>query len=146
MQDLYGWTKLREHNGVSAFSRESETSDFKTFKGEYYVDKPPNQASRYVYDNFPALNEEFGSDDVEYFQLVKRINDNMQTMACSFNPKGPVSGREMETISVYLDLGNGSYSDISVSINDDEPPRKQGNVRAVLELGLTLYDPVPGED
>jgi hypothetical protein len=37
---MSGWTQLREVNGVDGFACDSENSDFKTFKADYYVDKP----------------------------------------------------------------------------------------------------------
>jgi hypothetical protein len=42
LKDMVGWTKIREtENGVVGFVKESEDSDFKTFKAEYYINKSP---------------------------------------------------------------------------------------------------------
>jgi hypothetical protein len=53
MTHMSGWEKIRETNGVAGYTRASEGTSHKTFKAEFFVDKPPKFVSRYIFDNFP---------------------------------------------------------------------------------------------
>jgi hypothetical protein len=44
-------------------------------------------------------------------------------------PKGPVASRELETCSVYLDLGEENYDAAGFSIDSGKPAR-EGYVKA----------------
>jgi hypothetical protein len=66
LQDFNGWTRIKEANGVSGYIRDSDGTAHKTFKADFFVDKPPKWTARYIFENFPSLNMEFNDDDLEY--------------------------------------------------------------------------------
>merc|ERR1712038_1137680 len=95
MMDMSGWDKIKEANGVMGFTRPSGESDFKTFKAEFYVNKPPNWVGRYIFENFPELNREFQNDDLEHIIEIRSINENMHVHEVAVKPIGPAYGREL---------------------------------------------------
>jgi hypothetical protein len=61
-----------------------------------------------------------------------------------FKGHGLLSGRDVDTFGVFLDLGSDTYAQIGLTCDTGRPPRP-GYVRADLTGALNLYEPV-GED
>jgi hypothetical protein len=58
-QDMAGWTEIKQScPNVTAYQRESEQSDFKSFKAEAFYNKPPEKVARYIWANYAKLNME----------------------------------------------------------------------------------------
>ena len=142
--DMSGWDKIKEANGVMGFTRPSGESDFKTFKAEFYVNKPPNWVGRYIFDNFPELNREFQNDDLEHIIEIRSINENMHVHEVAVKPIGPAYGRELQTVGVYLPTGENQFTEVGVSVTKQNPLRP-GYCEAELIFGVSNYAPV-GDD
>jgi hypothetical protein len=144
LQDMSGWTKIKEANGVLGFTRESEGCAHRTFKAEYFLEKPPKVVARYIFENFPELNEEFNSGDLDLVRETEQFGPNMHTHEVAIKPIGPVSGRELDVVGIFLETGEETYVDVGVSIENGRE-RREGYVTAELVLGVTYYEPV-GDD
>jgi hypothetical protein len=77
MKDVNGFTKIYEGNEVTGYTRANAQTNFNTLKVEYFVNKPPQAVSRYLFENYAALNEEFQEEDIDFFKVVHRFNDNI---------------------------------------------------------------------
>jgi hypothetical protein len=66
-KDVLGWEKIKERNGVVGYKRPNPETSFDTFKAECFIEKPPRVAGKYIWDNFPQLNMEMQSEDIESF-------------------------------------------------------------------------------
>ena len=142
--DMSGWNKIKEANGVMGFKRESKDSDFCTFKAEFYVNKPPEWTGRYIFENFPALNEEFQNDDLEHIKELRSINENMHVHEVAVKPVGPAYGRELQTVGVFLPTGENQFTEVGVSVEKTTPLRN-GYCEAELIFGLSNYEAL-GDD
>ena len=147
MQDLTGWTKLKENNGVIGYTMPNTDTNFNSLKVEMFIDKPPKDCARYVYDNFGALNKEFEADDMEQFEMVKEINENVRLFNVKIYPKGPVSSRFLTTCGVFLDLGNDTYVQVGTSVDQTwfgvETP--EGCVHGHLTMAVYVWEPIAGD-
>jgi hypothetical protein len=141
LSHISGWKKIGERHGVAGYTRSSEGSNHKTFKAEFFVEKPPKFVSRYIFDHFPELNEEFNSDDLESVRETRSEGPNMHLHEVLVKSHGPVNARELETCGVYLELGDEIYCEVGVSVDTGRPPRPNC-VKAELILGVSHYEPV----
>ena len=81
MQDVLGWSKIKENDGVAGYQRPNEEFDFDSLKVEWYADKPASQISRYVFENVHTLNESLNPENIESFKIIKEINDNIRVFS-----------------------------------------------------------------
>jgi hypothetical protein len=58
-QDLSGWNLIGELNGIFSYSRPTPGTDLLTLKINFFVDKPPEFISKYIFDNWGDINQEF---------------------------------------------------------------------------------------
>lgn len=147
MQDLSGWKKIKENNGVVGYSQPNTDTKFDSLKVECFFDKPPKDCARYIFDNFGAINLEFEPDDIKQFDMVKEINENVHLFNVQVHPKGPVSSRFLQTCGVFLDLGNDTYSQVGVSVDQSwmgvQVP--EGCVAGKLTMAVYIYEPLAGD-
>ena len=141
INDMSGWTKFSEGNGIVIYYRAPEDSDLRAIKVDYYVDKPCTEVAKYCFHNYHDLNMEFSPGDFEYFNIREKLNENMHIHDVAINSIGPINGRELQTVGILLELGDDNYAEVGTSINMDRPIR-EGYVEAVLSYGVTLYEPV----
>ena len=139
LQTDEGWTKIQEENDVVGFTRETEGSNINTFKCEFYIDKSPQVVSRYYFENIGSLNLEFQSEDVESFEVTKEINEDLHFFYYSLHPNGPVSGREFESLGMYIQLGEESFCQVGCSI-DTGLAVKEGYSRGDLVFDLLICE------
>ena len=123
LNDMTGWKKLNDVDGVTGYEKPSDGIEFRTYKADFYINKPPKATSRYVFDNYAELNVELNPEDMEYYREKEKINDNMKIHEVCLGPKGPVYGREISTVSIYLELGDDTFAEIATSIEPLTPVR-----------------------
>ena len=77
IHDIQGWTRIETDSElVNCFRRPSPENNFDIFKGEIYYEKPPNVVSRYIFDNFTAINNELMSEMFDYWRDVQKYGEN----------------------------------------------------------------------
>jgi hypothetical protein len=145
IQDMSGWTKIDSGNEeVVCFRRPNDTS-FDTFKAEYFVDKAPQAVARYTFEQWGVLNAELQAEDIESFDCVKKLNDDVSIYHGITKNKGPVDGRSLIVSSIFLDLGNNTFAVVGSSVEDESIALPGGKVRGEVILGVALYEPVAGD-
>ena len=146
MQDVLGWTKIKENEGVAGYQRPNEDADFDSLKVEWYTDKPASEVSRYIFENIAQMNEEMNPENIASFKMIKEINPNVRIYAVQLHPMGPVSSRFLTTVAVYLELGDGKYGMAATSIDAEHlAPMPEGCVQGKLHLAVDIFEPV-GDD
>jgi hypothetical protein len=146
IQDMTGWNKIETGNEEVVCFRRPNDTDFDTFKADLFIDKAPQAVARYCWENWPAINTELQEEDIESFERIKAINDDV----CVFRPvtkaKGIVDGRYMTVGGCFLDLGNNTYAMVGSSLDDDsEFEAPAGKVKGELKLSVSLYEPAAGD-
>lgn len=146
MQDVLGWSKIKENNGVAGYQRPNEECNFDSLKVEWYADKPASSISRYIFENVHTLNESLNPENIASFKIIKEINDNVRVYSVQLHPMGPVSSRFLTTVAVYLDLGDGKFAIAATSVDAAElAPMPEDCVEGKLRLAVDIYEPV-GDD
>ena len=73
--------------------------------------------ARYFYEHFHEFNVEFMPEDTESFDKLEDVTENISIFVMRFKPKGPVSGREVQAATLYLDLGSDTYACVGVDVD-----------------------------
>lgn len=96
----------------------------RVFKVDFYIDKPPKDVARYVCMNYTELSLEISPDEFELFVLLHKHNENIRSHHCVAKGIGPISARELITSEVFIELGDETYADTVVSIDNGMPVRE----------------------
>ena len=115
------WNKISDVDGIAGFYKEDPHSDNRVFKVDFYVNKPPRDVAMYACFNYTELCLELSGDEFELFKLLNKHTENIRSHQCVTKGIAMVSGRELITTEVFIELGNEQYADICVSIDNGMP-------------------------
>ena len=68
LNDMSGWKKLNDVDGVTGYEKPSDGIEFRTYKADFYINRAPKASSRFVFDNYADLNVELNPEDMEFFR------------------------------------------------------------------------------
>ena len=143
-RDLNAWKKIHETEGITCSRRPNSNSDYDTFKADVYLDKSPSALARYMFDNNESNQEQLNGEIMESSKIVNRIAENVKIVHSKIKGKGPVSGRDLVTISLLFEIEAGTQVIVTTSI-DHDIPAEEGVTRADLVVDMVMIEPVAGD-
>ena len=75
---------------------------------------------------------------------MNRIAENVKICHSKIKGKGPVSARDVVTISLLFETEGGTQNIVTTSIDHDIPP-EEGVTRANLEVDMVMIEPIAGD-
>jgi hypothetical protein len=142
LNDMSGWTKLVDTAEVVVSSRPS-TTDFLTIKGEFFIDKPAERVTRYVFDNWADLLNDHPNMDAA--ETIHTFNPDAKVLHYFDKGAAIVSPRELTTFYLHLQVDDTTFCNIGTHVEVPGFVKRPDTVLAETVYIMHLGKPV-GED
>jgi hypothetical protein len=142
LNDTSGWTKSVNTVEVVLSSRPSSTG-FHSMKGEFFVDKPAQRVTRWLFDNWESILQSHPS--IEGVATLHTFNEDAKLLYYIDVGAAVVAPRELTTFYQHLKIDDSTYANIGTHVEVPGFVKRPDTVAAETNYLMHLAKPV-GDD
>lgn len=142
LNDMSGWTKVVDTAEVVVSSRPSPTG-FHSIKGEFFVDKPAQKVTRWVFDNWQTILN--SHPNMEEAAIVHQFNEDAKVLHYMDKGAAIVSARELTTFYLHLQIDDTTFVNIGTHVDIPGFALNPSAIHAETNYIMHLAKPV-GDD